>query len=77
MRDDDGSKTFLVSYHHDGADWSLELKARDADDARARLKVLPLARIDGQIVAKVPATLGPLAVALTSIRNGLSRLTGT
>ena len=72
----DELKTFLVSYHHDGADWILEIMARDAADARARLKALPLARIDGELVAKVPAPLGPLAAVVTFVRNGCLRLLG-
>jgi len=70
----DELKTFLISYHHDGADWILELKALDADDARTRLRVLPLARIDGELIAKVPSTLGPLTAVATFVRNGLFRL---
>ena len=70
----DESKTFLISYHHHGAEWMLELKAHEADDARKRLRVLPLARIDGELVAKIPASLGPLAAVLTYVRNGLMRL---
>lgn len=70
----DESKTFLISYHHQGAEWVLELKAHSAEDARERLKVLPLARIDGELVAKIPVSLGPLAAVATFLRNGLMRL---
>ena len=72
----DDYKTFLVSYHHNGADWLLELKARDAEDARARLRVLPLARIDGELIAKVPASLGPAVPVATILRNAFVRLFG-
>lgn len=71
MLNNDESKTFLISYHHHGAEWVLELKARDVDDARERLRVLPLARIDGELKAKIPASLGPLATVITFLRNGL------
>lgn len=69
-------KTFLISYNHDGAQWSVELKARDIEDAKARLAKLPYARLDGEMVGKVPATLGPFAMAMVAIRNGFSRLMG-
>ncbi len=70
----DELKTFLVSYHHQGTDWSLELKALTAEDARERLKVLPLSRIDGELVAKVPATFGPIPAVLVFLRNSLRRV---
>ena len=69
-----GSKTYVVRYRHDGADWLLELKANDFDDAKARLAKLPYANIDGELVAKVPAALGPLAMIAAAVRNSFSRL---
>jgi len=36
-RENDGLVPFQVRYRHGGADWTLELRARDADDARDRL----------------------------------------
>src|SRR3546814_2239660 len=30
-------KTFLVRYNHDGAEWGLELPARDIEDAKVRI----------------------------------------
>jgi len=74
---DDTLKTFLVSYRHDGSEWGLELKARDFQDARVRLARLPYATLDGELVARVPATLGPIAIIATAIRNSLKRLAGT
>jgi hypothetical protein len=32
--------TFLFEYRHDGADWALKIPARDAEDARQRIKSL-------------------------------------
>lgn len=73
---DDRHKTFLATYRHDGAEWGLELKARDADDAKARLRQLSFARLDGELIAEVPASLGPLAAVATFVRNGFARLLG-
>ncbi|MBL8645277.1 MAG: hypothetical protein JNK21_15200 [Rhodospirillaceae bacterium] len=67
-------RTFLVSYNYDGAEWILELKATDLSDAKARLARLPYARIDGELMAKIPATLGPIAIAIAAIRNSLARV---
>lgn len=68
----DGYRTHLFSYRHDGAEWTLEIKARDARDAQERIKALPFARYDGELIAKVPANLGPLMKAAVWLRNALS-----
>jgi len=58
MRGNDKTKPFLCSYHHDGAEWSLTLHAYDFEDAAARCKKLGFLRLDGEIMAVVPAKLG-------------------
>lgn len=65
-------KTHLFTYRHNGAEWTLEIKAQNARDARERLKTLPLARYDGELIAKVPASLGPLTKTVTWLRNALT-----
>lgn len=67
-------RTFLVSYTYGGAEWVLELKATDFSDAKARLARLPYARVDGELMAKIPAALGPIAVIAAAIRNSLARV---
>jgi len=62
-------QTHLFSYRHDGKHWELEIKARDAEDARARIKALAFAQYDGTLVTKIPATLGPLAKLVVWLRN--------
>ena len=47
-------RTFLICYRHEGSEWILELKARDAEDAKARLKTLPYADLSGELIAKIP-----------------------
>ena len=74
--DNNDLRTYLFSYRYDGAEWALELKAHDADDAKARLAALTSARLDGVLVAEVPYVLGPLAAAAVAIRNGCARLFG-
>jgi hypothetical protein len=64
-----GYKTHLFTYRHDGAEWTLEIKARDIRDAKERLKALPLARYDGELITKVPASLGPLMQMAVWLRN--------
>lgn len=71
---DDTNKTFVVRYQHDGAEWGLRLLARDYDDAKARLLRLPYARIDGELMATMPATTGPLVVLFTGLQNAANWL---
>jgi hypothetical protein len=62
-------KTHLFTYRHDGAEWTLEIKARDIYDAKDRLKALPFARYDGELITKVPTSLGPLMQMAVWLRN--------
>ncbi len=71
---DAGFKTFLVRYNYDGAQWSLELTARDYEDAQARLARLAWASIDGEHIMTLPASTGPLAALIAATRNAVCRL---
>ena len=62
-------KRYLVSYRHDGGEWNVELQARSLEDARQRLGQLVFGRLEGEIVAKIPAPLGPIAALAVSVRN--------
>ena len=62
-------KRYLVSYRHDGGSWNIELPADSFEDAQRRLSQLTFGRLDGEIVAKVPGGLGPLAALATAVRN--------
>lgn len=73
---DNGFQTYLVSYRHEGQEWSLELPATSYEDARRRLSQLALARVDGVSVAKMPAALGPVAALMVATRNMMARLAG-
>jgi hypothetical protein len=64
---------YLVSYRHDGSEWSLEIMARSYDDARARLGKLALARIDGVVALTIPGGFGPLAPLYVWLRNLFGR----
>ena len=70
-------KTYLITYNHDGARWSLELQARDPDDAKARLARLTYGTVDGELMAKIPAAAGPVVILAAAVRNGVSRMFGS
>lgn len=67
-------KRYLVSYRHDGVQWNIELPASNVDDANRRLGQLVFARMEGEIVAKVPASLSPLIAIAAWTRNLVRRV---
>jgi len=71
MTFDDEFRTHLFSYSHDGARWTIEIKARNADDARARIGKLSYATYDGELIAKLPGQAGWLARFSVWLRNVL------
>jgi hypothetical protein len=62
-------KTYLLTYQHDGAEWVIELKAANIQDAQARMAKLAFARLDGELVAKLPASTGPATRLAVWFRN--------
>jgi hypothetical protein len=46
-------KTYLVDYRYKGSTWCLELKATSWEDARARLRCLVNASVEGELALKV------------------------
>jgi hypothetical protein len=67
-------KTFLVAYRHEGSEWNIELPALSIEDARQRLSQLALGRLEGEVVAKIPSALGPIASLAAIARNALAGL---
>lgn len=66
-------KPFLVNYQHGGQRYALEIRAADADDAKARLGSLLYGQVLGEVVGKVPAPLGLFASMICSVRNAFAR----
>lgn len=64
-----GYTTHLFSYRYDGSEWSLEIPAKSAREAKERLGALTFARYDGELIAKVPVGAGPFVRLATWIRN--------
>lgn len=62
-------KSFLVSYRYEGAEWNVELPAQSWEDARRRVSALSLARCEGEVIARLPATVGPVARIAAAVRN--------
>lgn len=64
-------KTFLMTYQHEGAEWVFEIKAKDIRDANARRAKLAYARLDGELIARVPSSMGIFARIATFLKNAL------
>ena len=54
-------ETHLFEYSHDGATWSIEIKASSEQDAVERLEQLQRARYLGVLQAKLPVEFGIFA----------------
>lgn len=67
---DENYATHLFSYQFDGGSWTIDIRARDADEAQRRLKALAWATYDGVLVARVPVpAAGPLTRLANRLRN--------
>ena len=65
----DEFRSFLFEYRYEGATWAIEIQARDAEDARYRIKALSLARLLGPVVLDLPENLSPLGRLIVRLRN--------
>ena len=67
-------RPYLVSYNHEGQTWGERIMARSHADAEARLKRIGWnGTVDGELVATVPASTGPLVPLIVMIRNLFAR----
>lgn len=62
-------KNYLVSYRYDGGQWNIELPALSEADARNRLSQLCFGQVEGEVFARVPSAMGPLASIIVAARN--------
>ena len=62
-----GANRYLFEYRHEGAEWAIEIRARDLDDAKARLRTLPWAQYRGEIVSSGPVPGGGIIGQVASM----------
>jgi hypothetical protein len=67
-------QTHMFTYRHDGAEWTLMLKATDADDARARIGKLAYANYDGIVDSQMPAAFAPIGIVSVWAKNLAQRM---
>jgi hypothetical protein len=51
-------RPFSVSYRYDGKQWCFDIQATSHEDAEARVKALAWAKVDGEIMERIPAVTG-------------------
>jgi hypothetical protein len=59
-------KTYLFTYHYDGANWEIPISAKTPEEARARLNRIPYATYTGELIASisVPPTVSRISIFL-------------
>lgn len=59
MNDSNDYKTWLLSYRYQGAEWSMQVVARDEAEAMIRIKQCAnYGKVDGELMATIPAAPG-------------------
>lgn len=59
-------REFLFTYRFDGKEWGTSVFANSPAEAKEKIKAVALARYDGELMARIPASL-PAAGALTRL----------
>ena len=61
----DDLKRFICRFPYDGAEWGVEVYARDFEDAKRRLERIGThGNVDGELMAKIPVAAGGFLVPL-------------
>lgn len=69
-------RKYLFRYNHNGASWCLEIDAESPDDAQMRIAKLAFATYQGEVMAKVPASIGGPARLAVVARNLAHKILG-
>ena len=74
MATPDAYDTHLFSYGFNGRQYTIDIVAKDADEAKERLKALAWAKYDGVLITRIPVGLGILARITVAVRNATNAL---
>lgn len=67
-------KEYVVEYGYRGARWGATIKAASIEDAEARIKAMgTFGRVDGELMATIPAGGGWLVKAFVWLANSVGR----
>lgn len=50
-------REFCFTYHFGGSNWGISIFANDPDEAREKIKAVGMARYDGEVMGRIPATV--------------------
>lgn len=66
-----GWDDYTCTYFYDGKHYNIDVRATSFEDAKKRLSAMSLGRVDGKIMARIPATkeTAPLVKAFFWVRN--------
>lgn len=56
MTSNEATREFLFNYRFDGAEWGITIFARDAAEAREKIKAVALARYQGEQHMRIPVS---------------------
>lgn len=62
---------YLFEYRFGGHEWGVEIVATSPAEAKERLKAISWANYKGQVIARIPASLGPVSGLKNRIRAAL------
>lgn len=60
-------REFLFNYRFDGADWNISIFACDAAQAKEKIKAVALARYEGELAVRIPASIPGSAILVRLI----------
>lgn len=66
--------THLFSYRFDGKTYTVDIVAKDAAEAKERMKALAWAQYDGELVARFPARYGLATRVAVQMRNAVRNI---
>lgn len=69
MTNSNAHATHIFSYKFNDREYTVDIVARDEQEAKQRLKALAWAKYDGVLVARIPRQLGLLARITVFLRN--------
>lgn len=69
-------QTHIFNYQFEGKHYTIDVVAKDADEAEKRLKALNWATYDGVLVARMPKRLGVFARFMVAVRNKTKAMLG-
>jgi len=69
-------REFLFTYRFGGSEWGTSVFAADPAEAKEKIKAMALARYDGELMVRIPATVPGASIITRFVCWAKSSLTG-